>query len=127
MPEKERRMGPDRRKDACMCSTDPWRYNNLKVIGDIGKIEQEQVSLWGRLDAMVTVKMFGLFMTVLTTVLIAFCASMYDTNRQTLAIVTQINEEVISLKVQRDFYGLRDKSAYSFLIGYNLCKTPLIR
>ena len=109
MTKEERRLRTkDRRADAensCMCSTDPWRFNHLKVVGDIDKISQEQASMWAKLDGMVSVKMFGLFMTILTTVLIAFCASMYDTNKQTLAIVTQINEKVITLEASRDYYG----------------------
>jgi hypothetical protein len=110
MDQKERRMGKDRREAAdntCLCASDPWRYNHLKVVGDIEKISQEQTSLWSRLDNMVTLKVFGLFMTILTTVLIAFCASMYDTNRQTLAIVTKINKSVAGLEASRDLYGFR--------------------
>lgn len=93
--------------DGCLCAKDPWRFSHSKVMGDIKKISQEQTSLWARLDSMVTLKVFSLLITVLTTVLIAFCASMYDTNRQTLSIVTEINEKVAALEAGREFYGYR--------------------
>ena len=119
MVEKERRLrAKDRRKDSCLCASDPWRYNHLKVVGDIEGLSKEQGTLWAKLDTMVTVKMFGLFMTILTTVLVAFCASMYDTNKQTLSIVTQINEKVIGLEAQRDFYGFRHPDHSGSLYAY---------
>ena len=101
--EYERRTGEiDRRiySPACLCDKDPWRYSNAKITGNISDLKEGQKKVWERLDSMLSIKVFSLFLSILLIVAGTFFAVIYDTNKQTLLIVTEINKKVVYLESQ---------------------------
>lgn len=87
-------------RDKCTCE-DPWRYNSKKVNGDISSMRKDIKGLWVELDKKLSSKSFGVIMTILMGLMVAVWVAIYDTNKQTLIIVTEINKDIGEIRSQQ--------------------------
>ena len=118
---EDRRHGERDRREGnfqCLCASEPWRSNYHNVTEGIRDIKSDHKELRSQVQNKLSIKIFSLFVTFFVVVLGSGFAVLYDTNKQTLDIVTKTNNRVIKLEaqtekhrpVQSTTYGIGDRS-----------------
>lgn len=98
----------------CSCN-DPWRFDEKKMKGEIKTLQDSIDHVWANLSKKVSMSVFALVLTLMSTTLSAIVWASYDTTKNTYQLVSKIDKDIELLKLQQK-YGKEKHDTRKFAV-----------